>query len=597
RAADRDYAKAVAEARKAGNLAAVNRLCKEWAGKAPGDEKPHIILGQVYAEAGMVDRAVEQLKLAAEANPLSPTPRCELGLLFVREQQPEAAQREFELALKIDPKHVSSMLGKARIELAKGKPKGALAEAHKVLASVPGSTEAAVLASECFLALGKSEEALAELKKVVGPGAQSADVCYARAAALDLAGRVDQAQEAWQQFLQLEPEGERARRVKDGFVVLTLRALRFPRDTSSAWFAYSPDGRHVAFMTPEAICRSLIAGPGEPVLITPRPEQWSLRTLMWSPDGATLAFNLYRVEPAKEIQLMLVGASPGQLPQRIEFPEQRSPSSPRWSPSGRQLLYYEADDSMLCVWDRELDEHRRFQLVSEAGKRLYTGQADYTPDGQQLIAEAFTRVDGELRHASYRATAATGQIVAKLFDHGDARFINPSVSPDGIAVAGWSMGASPGIDLASTRAPSKRARVLDADPCDPTWHPEGRTLLAHARIRGVKKGVEICLGGLDRRPLRLSAHREAEVLTVTATSQSDKTQQVRLRWEAFDADSLLIGVPSESEEPVGIKPGERVEWPLGLAPAQAKRAVTVKLTVLNQDGVGAVKLVDWGAPE
>jgi len=52
----------------------------------------------------------------------------------------------------------------------------------------------------------------------------------------------------------------------------------------------------------------------------------------------------------------------------------------------------------------------------------------------------------------------------------------------------------------------------------------------------------------------------------------------------------------ESETPVELKPGERVEWPIQLTPEQAKGAVTVKVTVLNQDGVGAVKLVDWVAP-
>ena len=37
RAADVDYAKAVAEVQKQGNAAEVNRLCSEWAARAPGD--------------------------------------------------------------------------------------------------------------------------------------------------------------------------------------------------------------------------------------------------------------------------------------------------------------------------------------------------------------------------------------------------------------------------------------------------------------------------------------------------------------------------------------------------------------------------------
>ncbi|MBT3375726.1 MAG: tetratricopeptide repeat protein [Lentisphaerae bacterium] len=594
RAADRDYPKAVAEARQAGNLAEVNRLCKEWVGKAPGDEKPYIILGQVYAESGMVDRAVEQFELAAEANPLSPMPRCELGLLFVRQRQPDAARREFELALKINPRHVPSMLGKARIELAKGQPEGALAEARKILASTPESTEAAVFASECLLALGKPEEALGELKTVAGQAVDNADLCYVRAAALDLAGRVDEAQDAWRQFLQLEPEGERARRVEGGFVVLTVRTLGISLSTSVWSITFSPDGRHVALMTHKGIFRSLSAGPGEPKLITPCPKLWKLRTLRWSPDGTTLAYSLYRAKPAKEYQLMLVGAVPGQQPQRVELAEQRMPGGPRWSPSGQQLLYYAATDDVLCIWDRASGEHRIVKLVNEAGQHVYAAQADYTPDGRELVAEAVMRVDGKLRRGCYRATAATGRIVAKLFDQGDERFHSPAVSEDGIAVVGWSEGSKPsGFDVASTRPPSKRVRVLDAGPREPTWHPEGRKLLAPLTIPGVPTLVEISLGGLDRRPLRLSTRRETKTLTVTAASQSEEAQQVSLRWEAFDSESLRLGEPGVSEEIVELKPEERGEWPLELSPEQAKSVQTIKVTVLNQDGVGAVKLIDW----
>ena len=44
----------------------------------------------------MVNRAIEQFELAAEANPLSPVPRCEMGLLFLKEKKPDVAAKEFE---------------------------------------------------------------------------------------------------------------------------------------------------------------------------------------------------------------------------------------------------------------------------------------------------------------------------------------------------------------------------------------------------------------------------------------------------------------------------------------------------------------------
>ena len=90
-AADVDYPKAVAEAQERGNLAEVNRLCAAWSVAEPGDERPHLVLGRVLKDTGHIDRAVEQFELAAEANPLSPVPRCELGSVFLREGKPDMA--------------------------------------------------------------------------------------------------------------------------------------------------------------------------------------------------------------------------------------------------------------------------------------------------------------------------------------------------------------------------------------------------------------------------------------------------------------------------------------------------------------------------
>lgn len=155
RSAEVDYGKAVDAARAAGNLAEVNRLCKEWAAKAPGDENPHIILGQVLAEAGMVERAVERFEMGVEANPLSPVPRCELGSLFLKQQELDMAAKELTAALKIDAAYVPAQLGMARVKQLSDDVPGALAAAEGILDRAPDNADARLFAAECLQQLGR----------------------------------------------------------------------------------------------------------------------------------------------------------------------------------------------------------------------------------------------------------------------------------------------------------------------------------------------------------------------------------------------------------------------------------------------------------
>jgi len=42
-----------------------------------------------------------------------------------------------------------------------------------------------------------------------------------------------------------------------------------------------------------------------------------------------------------------------------------------------------------------------------------------------------------------------------------------------------------------------------------------------------------------------------------------------------------------------VKPSEEAEWTAELDQVVAEKAQTVKVTAINEDGQGAVKLVDW----
>lgn len=148
-------------------------------------------------------------------------------------------------------------------------------------------------------------------------------------------------------------------------------------------------------------------------------------------------------------------------------------------------------------------------------------------------------------------------------------------------------GRPPGIEL--VRIHGDRPPIRFADGKDPHWAPDGRKL-AHDSPSGI---VIAHLGGLDASPLALAAKRSAAVLSVVASNQSEVVQQVYLRWEAFGGDSVRLGPACQSEEPAELKPGERVEWALEIPGEALANVRTVKIRVLNADGVGVVELLDW----
>ena len=591
-AAEVDYEKAVAEAVKAGQAADVNRLCSKWAAAEPGNEKPRIVLGRTLLKAGLADRAVEQFELAAEANPLSPAPRCEMGRLFLEEKKLDLAAKEFAEALRIDPKHLPAQVGKVRLELSRGEADAAFVAAQAALDGHPESARARALLGDCLVALGDTDTALAELATAAKAAPGNADVCYSHAAALELAGRAEDAQQAWARLVAIEPIGERAERVKNGWAVLSVQPVLPPvvRDRGGAP-AVSPDGKHVALvMFGRGIYRASLQNPGEPTLITPCPDGWGQRYLDWHPDGGSLIYEVHSNPKAAEYGIRRVRAVANQAPESVEIPGQRKTGIPVWSPSGAELLLNDPNVEGLHLLNPASGEHRLLRLVTNTNKLLYAAASDYMPDGKELVGEV---AQGRGKYFVARAATDTGQVVARLLDLGDERFLFAVVSDDGMAAAGVQPGRPAHLTVVATSRPGRYAQLCEHGYASPSWHPEGRKLVACLMDGGKHKLVVIRLGGLDRRPIRITAERKGRSLSAVLTSQTEAPQQVSLRWEAFDDQSLRIDLGEAEDGPLDVKPREKAEWTIELDPAVAEKTQTIKVTALSQDGRGAVKLVDW----
>lgn len=564
RAAEADYAKAVAAAQEQGNAAEVNRLCSEWAREAPGDERPRLILGRAFAAAGMTERAIEQFELAAEANPLSPTPRCELGQLLFRNGKYAMAAAEFDRALRVAPKHPPALLGKAETKLLQGDAEGALKAARSVLASTPGTTLAVALAGRALCELERPAEALADIERSLQQNPDNADMRYAYALTLEHLQRGDDAQLEWQRFLELESDTPRAMRVRNGWVLLGVEVLDAPFVGYGP--AFSPDGKHLAFhRSYVGIFRAPVKGATAASQITPCPEGCIQRQLAWSPDGIMLAYQQVRQALPHEPHILRVRTEGGAAPETIVQANQPNPSAPAWSRSGAEMLWCDATNARVHLLDLHAENVRALRFRTEKGQRLFCLATDFLPGGACLVAQTAIRVDGAQLKGIHLASKKDGCVVKTLVECSPRQLTATAVSEDGMHVAYIALDEQPSLCAAAISGAPAHIDLCDSYVLRPSWHPEGR-LLAASVTRGGKAPMALLrLGGLDARPVRIAVEREDDALAAVVTNRTAEPQLVSMRWEAFDAHSRLVGVPSESGEPVELKPGEKVEWPVEIS--------------------------------
>jgi tetratricopeptide (TPR) repeat protein len=584
-AADMDYAKAVTDAQQAGDMAAVSRLCNKWAAAEPGDERPRIILGQTLLEAGMMDRAVEQFELAVEANPLSPTPRCELGLLFLGQGMPDEALKEFDQALGLQASYLPAVLGSVKARLLRGETDQALVEARKASEFAHESAAAHALVGECCWKLQAYAEAELAFKKALGIDPDDADALFGKARTLEAVGNTDAAQESWRLFLEREPVGVRATHVRNGWVELGLEHLSKACRGFPVW---SPDGRRIMYGYGKLGVIEL--GSGETVgLSAPNGER--LFAHDWSPDGKSLVCR--RSMPDKRSAVFLYDLGSDGALQLAADNALGEAAMGRFSPDGTKVAL--SGGSILRGGRRVLVGLAVFDLETGTdmpvpwNNKTRTGRnhGAWCSDSQTLVIHAYGRPNTSDRQLFFLSQDG-GTPPLQITDNG-AMNVSPCVAPAGRSVAFetnqagkagticlvWSDGASEPVNFARGKAPS--------------WSPDGRRL-----AYDTPKGIAIArLGGLGRCPVRIATEREGATLVAITTTQEKDVREVRFRWEAFDAESRRLGAPGESAELVELKPGERVEWPIELNAEQAKNAKTIKVTVLDQDGVGAVKLIDW----
>jgi Tol biopolymer transport system component/Flp pilus assembly protein TadD len=582
-----DYPTDVARARQENDLAAVNRLCLEWARKAPGNEKPRIILGQVYAASGMIDRALEQFELAAEANPLSPAPRCELGLLFLDRAMPEEALMEFGQALHVQADYLPAVLGSVRAMLMKGEPRRALAEAKRASASHRESATAHALVGECLWQLKASAEAEGAFAKALAIESDNPDALFGHARALEVNGDSKAAREYWQQFLEQEPEGNRADQVRKGWVVLRIDQLPA---TCRHYPGWSPDGRRI--MYGYGTLGMIELQSGESVTLS-APGNEKLFTHDWSPDGESVLCR--RLMPDRKAAVFLYDLSPdGSLQPAADAPVGDAAMG-RFSPDGTKVALSGGsivrEGRRLFVGLAVFDLQTGTDMPVPWKHKTRTGRnhANWGPDGRTLVAHAYGKPntnDRQLFILSEDGSTPPLQIT----DNGLMNLC-PTMRPDGRSVA-FETAKAEGPTISLVWADGVSEPVAIARGKEPAWSPDGRSL-----AYDTPEGIAIAhFGGLRTSPVNVETAPNGDALAVTVTAYEDM-QTVNLRCEVFDEDSVRVEPAVETADSVALSQGELVEWPISMTPEQLETARTIKVTALCDNGRSVVKLVDWSGTD
>ena len=293
---------------------------------------------------------------------------------------------------------------------------------------------------------------------------------------------------------------------------------------------WSPDGRAIAYVANEPA-----SGPLVRVLYLDTMQSATLarlasgaQNLTWSPDGATLAFQMFVKEKAPE---------PAALPAKPEGAE--------WAPPAHivdQLVYRADGEGFLDTGFTQV-----FVLPADGGTprqltfaaRNHDGRLSWSGDGKRLTFSAnaeenwdFNPVESDV----YALTIADGAIVRLTTRHGVED--EPTLSPDGrrLAYVGFD-DREQGYQVtelwvadATGANPRSITHALDRDIRRPEWTRDGRAIIFLYEDRGATKvgRVEVAsgrvttlmdhLGGMDPgRPYTSGAYSLSPTGRIAAT--------------------------------------------------------------------------------
>ena len=166
----------------------------------------HFSFGRTMFQRGNRDKAIEQLELAAAADPTYAAPRIFLGHLFLAKKDPKSLQRAaeyFAAAVAIAPDDVTAHTGMGEALLELGKTEEALAAFEKAVALDPTYTPAMSNLALVLAKQGKAADAEARFKAALELNPLDAGTYYRRGQGSEAGGNLKGASADFRRALEI----------------------------------------------------------------------------------------------------------------------------------------------------------------------------------------------------------------------------------------------------------------------------------------------------------------------------------------------------------------------------------------------------------
>lgn len=163
------------------------------------------LLGEYRRDIGDFEGATSYFTLAADTDPESPNPWAALGDLAREEERHEDALRCYREALSRDPEAADIQVQLGYVLLETEQPQAAEQAFLTALESDPAEYSAYLGLSECYRQAGRHEDQARMVKEALALAPEDGDVWNAQGVALEVQGLLQEATEAYDKALSLDP--------------------------------------------------------------------------------------------------------------------------------------------------------------------------------------------------------------------------------------------------------------------------------------------------------------------------------------------------------------------------------------------------------
>lgn len=168
------------------------------------------LLGEYRRDLGDLEGATSYFTLAADTDPESPNPWAALGDMAREDGHHEDALRCYREALDRDPEAADVHVQLGYVLLETEQPHAAEQAFLKALESDPAEYSAYLGLSECYRMGGRTEDQARMVKEALALAPEDGDVWNAQGVALEVQGLLEEATEAYDKALALDPNLRKA---------------------------------------------------------------------------------------------------------------------------------------------------------------------------------------------------------------------------------------------------------------------------------------------------------------------------------------------------------------------------------------------------